>query len=259
MNGVDLEKTVISERIGHVVKITLNCPEKGNVLSEEMLSSMGILLEDMESDTDIRVLVLAGKNGVFSNGMDFDGLVKTGKNLIIPFIEALVKIRNLSKPVISVIDGNVSAGGMGLMLASDLVIATERSTFGFTEVMFGLIPAIVFPLLCERVSYKKARYLVMSSMKINMFDALNMGLIDESVKHDQLDKELKTVIQKLLFASPEALKRVKTFSDKVSRNDTVRLLYEGGEELGKLLEKKETIEAIKQFMEGGKLPWSVKR
>jgi enoyl-CoA hydratase/carnithine racemase len=252
------ERPAVIEINGHVSKITLNRPERGNVLSEEMLSSLGVLLDDTESNTCIRVVVLAGKDGVFSNGMDFDGLVKTGKNLIFPFIKTLVKIRNLSKPVISVVDGNVSAGGMGLVLASDMVLATERSAFGFTEVMFGLVPAIVFPLLCERVSYKKARYLAMSSKKINALDAQNMGLIDEFVNHDRLEKELKAVIQKLLFASPEAINRVKKYSDKVCRNKTVRLLYEGGKELEKLLEIKETIDAIRQFMEGGKLPWSVK-
>ena len=116
--------------------------------------------------------------------MDFKNLLKNVNQGIKdefhePYKDVVKIIRNSTKPIIAKIDGDVLAGGMGIALACDIILATNRSLFGLSEVLFGIIPAYVFPLLLERVNYKKARFLILTSKRLNANDAMKYGIIDE--------------------------------------------------------------------------------
>jgi len=215
------KQLVIAETKNFVTRITLNNPEKGNVVNNDNLNILNKYLNDAISSDNVRVIVLEGSNGVFSRGMDFSNLLKNYKNGIDPdfskpYKESVKLIRNSKKPVIAKIDGDVLAGGMGLALACDIVLATKRSIFGLSEVLFGIIPAYVFPLLLERVTYKKARFLVLSSKKIKSDEALNIGIVDEIAEDDKIEKLLKDYIKRILYSSPEALAVTKRYSDKLT-------------------------------------------
>jgi enoyl-CoA hydratase/carnithine racemase len=243
----------------HIAFITLSSPGTGNTVNHENLGLMTHYIQTACGDDDIRALVLRGSGGVFCRGMDFNVLL-TGEyadGFTLPYMEAVLSIRNSPKPVIAVVDGDVLAGGMGIVCASDIVIATEHARFGLSEVFFGLIPAYVFPLLLERVSFKKARYLAISSRKINPDQAHGIGLVDEVVPRDILEKTLKGYFQRILFGSPEAISLVKTYSDNLLEKDLESALHKARRQLETLLTDKNKREAIRAFQNGEPLPWSL--
>lgn len=248
----------------HVARITLNDPERGNVVNLENLNRIYDLVVEAERDDTCRAIVLEGSGGVFSRGMDFGFMLNTrdkegiDSDFGAPYARCVLKIRNATKPVIAAIDGEVVAGGCGLALACDIVIATERSRFGLTEVLFGIIPAYVFPLLLERVSLKRARYLVLTSEKLSAAEAKTFGIFDQVVPDEKLEKALAAALKRLLFASPEALSIVKTYSDDIFSERLKTAMEKAALQLSSLLEDRRNTDAIKGFMEGDKMPWVVK-
>ena len=150
--GSAVEKSVLYDLHNHVARIKLNRPKQGNVVNEDNLGLLNQYLDDAVNDENCRVIVIEGSCGVFSRGMDFKNLLKnSGEEISLefsrPYIDGVMKIRNSPKPVIAAIDGEVLAGGMGIALSCDIVLATEQSLFGLSEVIFGLIPAYVLPFL----------------------------------------------------------------------------------------------------------------
>lgn len=258
-----MEKSVLYDLHSHVARIKLNRPGQGNVVNDDNLLLLNNYMDEAVKDKDCRVIVIEGSDGVFSRGMDFKNLLKnTDKKISLefskPYIDAVMKIRNSPKPVIAAIDGEVLAGGMGIALSCDIIIATERSLFGLSEVIFGLIPAYVFPFLLERVTLKKARYIVMSSKKFSAGEYFNLGIIDDLAEDEKLERKLTEYIKRLLYSSPSALAITKSYTDKITGLNISDAVKVAGEQLTELLNEKKNIEAIQSFMEGGSVDWMVK-
>ena len=240
----------------HTARITLNRPETGNVVNAENLALLRDLVIRAEEDKDIRAVIIEGKDGVFSRGMDFKFMLGKAKDEGIsldfgsPYAEAVLKIRNCRKPVVAAIDGEVLAGGTGIALACDIVLATQRSMFGLSEVLFGLIPAYVFPLLLERVSIKRARCIVLSSEKLTAKAAERFGIFDKVVEDDALEKALTGVLKRLLFSSPDALAVVKAYSDDIFGRKMEDAMVRAERQLSALLQDKRNTDAVQAFQEG---------
>lgn len=247
----------------HVARITLNRPETGNLVNDESLTLLHEMVSRADADPDIRAIVIEGKDKVFSRGMDFGFMLKRSDNEGIaddfgePYARAVLKIRNATKPVIAAVDGDITAGGTGIALACDIVIATERTSFGLSEVLFGIIPAYVFPLLLERVSLKRARYLVLSSERLKAKDAKRFGIFDEIAEDDELEKTVSSVLKRLLFASPDALAAVKKYSDDIFGKKMEDAMAAAGRQLSTLLRDPKSIEAINAFLDGEKPSFSI--
>ena len=256
------EKSVLLEIKSFVAKITLNNPNNGNTVNDDNLNLLFRFLNDAILSKDVRIIVIEGKDQIFCKGMDFKNLLKKYQNGIksdfsSPYKQVIKTIRNSSKPVIAKIDGDVLAGGMGIALACDIILATRRSIFGLSEVLFGIIPAYVFPLLLERVSYKKARFLVLSSKCLNAEQAFEMGIVDELAEDDKIDKLLKDYLKRILYSSPEALSLTKSYSDELVRSNFDEQIDFAQKQLTELLNDDKNIAAIKSFIEGEKPEWAI--
>jgi polyketide biosynthesis enoyl-CoA hydratase PksH len=259
-----LSEAVLYDLHSHVARITLNRPEVGNVVNLESLDRLYRHLAAAEADPECRAIVVEGRDGVFSRGMDFGFMLDKSERdgidegFAAPYQRAVLQIRNSKKPVVAAVDGEVLAGGTGIALACDIVIATERSTFGLSEVLFGIIPAYVLPLLLERVSFKRARYMVLASKKLTAGEALAFGAFDEVVPNDGLEKALTGYLKRLLFASPDALAQVKRYTDTIFRQSMDDAMVQAARQLSSLLGEKKNTDAIKAFMEGEMMPWTVR-
>jgi polyketide biosynthesis enoyl-CoA hydratase PksH len=243
----------------HTAFITLNTPETGNTVNCENLELIKDYIREAVTDDGVRAIVLQGKDGVFCRGMDFTMLFKplASVHFTVPYMETVLAIHNAEKPVICLVDGEVLAGGMGLVCASDIVLCSETATFGLSEVYFGLVPAYVFPLLLERVAFKKARYLAISSRKIDAREALSIGLADDVVPSHAMKRTLKEYLQRILFSSPEAISLVKRYSDTLLEQELSSALGKARIQLESLLKNKKNLDAIKAFQAGEPLPWSM--
>ena len=235
--------------------------DKGEVVFDGAgLAQLDALLQEAEATKRCRVLVIESTPGVFCRGMDLEFLVahagEDQSDKLAAYARCMERLRGSAKAVICLIDGEAMGGGVGLAAAADLVIATTRSRFALPECVLGLIPAMVLPLLCERMPVQKARWLALSSRSIHASEAFNIGLVDEVVEGPiQLEQSLRRTLKRLLRASPSAVARLKRYSSEIATLSRVDALALGAERTAKDLIELETIAAIRGFMAGESPPW----
>ena len=207
------------------------------------------------------VIVLAGgADGTFCRGIDFTSLLAADDagaletecaRSVDAFVRCVWLIRSCGKPVIAAVDGETLAGGVGLAAACDVVIATERSTFGMPEALFGLLPAMVLPVLLERMTPQTARLLTMTARSYVAAEAQAFGLVDVVTSADALVSTVRAEARSLVRASPDAVGALKRLCGNLARTDLER----GGEMTRTLVQREQVGQAIREFMAGGPLPW----
>ncbi len=213
------------------------------------------------------VIVLAGGDGTFCRGIDFTTLLAAEDTGTLPaecarsvdaFVQCVWLIRSCDKPVIAAVDGETLAGGVGLAAACDLVVATERSTFGLPEALFGLVPAITLPVLLERMTPQKARLVVMSAGSYGAAEAQTLGLVDVVTSADTLVATVRAHARTLARTSPDAVGALKRLRGSLGLPEGRAVLERGGEMTRTLLQSEHVGHAIREFMAGGPLPWEAR-
>ncbi|MFY9469420.1 MAG: enoyl-CoA hydratase-related protein [Solirubrobacterales bacterium] len=190
------EPLVIRRTYEGVETLQLNRPEARNALSEALRSELIGAVEAADSDPDIRCVLIAGNDDYFAAGADIHAL--RDRDLVGTLDSA--RGRNLwqtvgscTKPVIAAVSGYALGGGFELVLACDIVIASETAQFGTPEVTLGIIPGGGGTQRLARVIGKqKAMELVLTGRRISAFEARDLGLVNEVVpKSEQwLEKAL---------------------------------------------------------------------
>ena len=202
-----------------VGQITLNRPQKRNSLHRELLARLQQAVDEMASRADLRLLILAARGPAFCAGMDLGEMQQAAASPDATDIwhadaeayrNLLAAIFSLKMPTIAVVQGPAIAGGLGLMLACDLVIAVDTATFALPEPKRGLTAAIVTPLLVYRAGAGHASYLLLSGKPINAQDALQRGICQEAVPADRLSAPANELADSVLTGSPLALAAAKT-------------------------------------------------
>jgi polyketide biosynthesis enoyl-CoA hydratase PksH len=213
------------------------------------------------------VVVLAGGEGKFCRGIDFTSLLAAEETGTLPaecarsvdaFVQCVWLIRSCAKPVIAAVDGETLAGGVGLAAACDLVVATERSTFGLPEALFGLVPAITLPVLLERMTPQKARLVMMSAASYGAAEAQTLGLVDVVTSAEALAATVRARARMLARTSPEAVGALKRQRGSLALAEGRAVLERGGETTRALLQSQHVGQAIREFMAGGPLPWEAR-
>lgn len=194
--------------------ITLNRPEQLNTFNSKMAGELHTSLLGMEADENVRVILLKSSGRAFCAGIDVKEL--TGKSATqyrewIEWMEnPLVAISTMKKPVIAQVQGVATANGMGLMAAADLVIASDRVKMGLTAINVGL--NCVGPILpvARCVGRKKALELLLYGSLLKAQEALELGLVNRVVAHDELDDLALSWAEDLAARSPLAVQIAKS-------------------------------------------------
>ncbi|MBV6478080.1 MAG: Crotonyl-CoA hydratase [Ignavibacteria bacterium] len=191
-------KKIIIERENGTGKILLNRPDKRNSLDEEMIGEITKAISEFETNKDIKCIIITGAGGNFCSGLYLDYLQKISEYNIIEnkidsskFKNMLLAIYNCPKPVIAMVDGFALAGGCGIASACDMIICSDKSQFGYTEVKIGFIPAIVMVFLLKKVSETHAKELLITSKFITGEEAFRIGLVNQVVPQQELEKYVK--------------------------------------------------------------------
>ena len=198
----------------HVGIITLNRPEQLNTFNSQMAGDLHSGLLDMETDGKVRVVLLKSSGRAFCAGIDVNELEGKSANQYRQWIEwmenPLVAISNMKKPVIAQLQGVATANGMGLAAAADLVIASERVKMGLTAINVGL--NCVGPILpvARCVGRKKALELLLYGNLLKAQEALDLGLVNRVVAHDDIDEEALAWAEDLAKRSPLAVQIAKS-------------------------------------------------
>ena len=183
-------QNILLDRIGGVGRITLNRPDNRNALTIDMVKEVTAGLRELQADENARAIVVTGTGTAFSAGADLSGFQKR------PYVEARERasagyelhsmLPRLGKPVIAAVNGYCLAGGCGLAMSCDFVIASEKAKFGYPEIKRALVPAIVLPRLQRLVGKRKALELVLFGDMIDANEAERIGMITRVVPHDDL-------------------------------------------------------------------------
>ena len=216
---------------GRRATITLDSQHNRNALSRQLVAELFAALEAAESDTDVRVVLLRAAGTVFCSGADLSEATADGMEEGARRIVALQRyVVTMSKPVVVRLHGAVRAGGIGLVAASDVVIADEDATFALTEVKLGLAAAIISLTVHARMNPRAAALTTLGGEKFSGREAAAYGLVTEAVPADALDARVDEVCGQLATGAPQGLRESKAILNR----DLVARIDERGEELAAL-------------------------
>ena len=202
------------EVVDRVGTVTLDQPDRLNVLDAEMPGAIADAVERLAEDADVRVIVITGAGRAFCAGADVACLNEWIERGDLAAATALVEsgdrvvraIRQAPKPVIAALNGPAAGGGANLALACDLRIASERAAIGQTFNRIGLAPDWGGTYLLPRlVGPAKAAELVFTGGMVDAAEALRLGLVNRVVPHDRLAEEVGALARTLAAKPPRAL------------------------------------------------------
>jgi len=201
-----------------VLTLTINRPERRNAMTWEVIGGLREHLQLAKVDPGVRVVVLAGAGDqAFCAGADLSGMAPhdagggtdafTDHHLARGRLAALFdEMWQLGKPTIARVQGWAMAGGFGLALACDLVVASERARFGAPELNVGLWPYMVTVPMTRSMPAKKALELMLTSRVVDADEADRIGFVTRVVPHDQLDAAVDDLARTLASKPPGAMR-----------------------------------------------------
>jgi enoyl-CoA hydratase len=197
------------DRREHIALVTLNRPEARNAISPEVSHAMAAVLDEIESDAELRAVVVTGRGEVFSAGADLK-VVAAGKANDIARGKggfAGIVTRDFPKPIIAAVNGPALAGGFEIVLSCDLVVAAETARFGIPEVKRGLMAAAGGLIrLPKRVPLAVALELAMTGDPIDADRALQLGLVNRVVPAGRVLDEAINLANRIGENSPIAVR-----------------------------------------------------
>ncbi len=190
--------------------ITLNRPDKRNALSMRLLEEMIEVLESIRKDEGIRVVVIKSRGQVFSSGHDLSEMIGKGalfyERLFETCCEMMQLIRRLPQPVIAQVEGLATAAGCQLVAACDLAVASEDARFATPGVRIGLFCSTPMVPLSRAVGRKKALEMLLTGDLVSAREAERWGLVNKVVPAEALEKEVESLVLKIVRASPSVVR-----------------------------------------------------
>ena len=212
----------ISERAPGVTQLTMARPQVFNAFDEAMIGEMDQAFLSLSQDAGVRVIVLAGEGKHFSAGADLQWMQRASEaslewNLADArrFAEMLHRIASCPKPTVAMIQGAALGGGVGLACACDIAVAAEQASFAVSEAKFGILPAVIGPYVVNAVGRRLARYLALTTTRIDARTALSMGLVQRVVTQESLEAEVDLLVKDLIAGGPGAQLEIKKLMDQL--------------------------------------------
>ena len=234
------------ERRGPFWFARLNRPDKRNALSEDLITGLGLLCDDLAADLEARALVLWGAGGNFCAGADFGRFLElmggepgAGVDPIVThnrgFGATLERLLALPVPTIAVVRGAAMGGGCGLAAVCDRVIAAEDAVFAMPEVTLGIAPAQIAPFVVRRLGATTARWLMLSAARLTSQAACEAGLADVVVPVADLSAAVRSALEALSSAEPAALRATKRIVHRSAQEALPGVLDDAAREFAGLL------------------------
>lgn len=218
------QPSLLIERDGHVVTLTMNRPDARNALDPEMICRMADAWDMIDSDDDVRVAILTGANGHFCAGADLDKLVTRSLKNLPPesdweqrirddyqlIFRGLLRTKRTVKPLIAAIEGSCIAGGVEILQATDIRVAAEGSKLGISEVRWGLFPqGGSTTRLPRQIPFTRAMEVLLTGDHYSAQEALDMGLIGRVVPEGKALEVARTIAAKIAENGPVAVRNIK--------------------------------------------------
>ena len=210
------EALVLSRVIDGVATVTINRPAAQNSFDAATGEAFIATVERAGADPAVRVVTIAANGPSFSAGGDFNWVLtwpgqtpaenKRGALMMMRVVQC---VYDLPKPTIARVQGAAVGGGIGVMLACDYAIASDKARFGLTSARNGLLAGIAIPVLIQTLGARKARQLLIHGGIFDAAEALRIGMVDRVVDVDALDAEVATLAGELKRGAPTVQALVK--------------------------------------------------
>lgn len=254
-------KTELNNGMG---RITLNRPEKRNALKREFIEQLNQSVSDLIADPDLRVMQINAEGQVFCAGMDLgemqqraespDGKSEWQKDSEV-YCNLLKTIYSLTVPTVVALQGPVLAGGLGLVLACDMIVASEDAFFMLPEPMRGITAAMVTPLLIHRIGAGSAGQLLLSGERMTARRAYQLGLCYEIAAPADLESRVETLIGAILTGSRAALEITKRHLAKCSNDQLTDQIEMSVKVSAEARETPDAREGLAAFLEKRQPAW----
>ncbi|MDQ2725727.1 MAG: enoyl-CoA hydratase-related protein [Actinomycetota bacterium] len=237
-----------------VATVTLDSPTNRNALSPALIDGLGDALGDAIIDRRSRVILLTHTGPAFCAGADLRAVGGTrAARHTVPDI--LATIADSPKPVVARVAGHVMAGGVGLVAACDLSVATDDVRFGFTEVRVGVAPAIISVVCLPKLSRADAAELLLTGERIPAARAVEVGLINRCVSSSELDATVDAWVTALIAGGPRALAAAKRLIAEVPALDRDTAFIRTAEWSAELFASEEAAEGMAAWAEKRPAAW----
>jgi enoyl-CoA hydratase/carnithine racemase len=245
---------LIYEVKGGAAFLTINRESRRNAISQEMIAAFLARLDQADQDDDVYAVCITGAGEkAFCSGADLAvTLAKEGEDPLSGarnYAKLLKKMAQFGKPLVARINGPCLAGGLGLMLSCDIVIARNDAFFSTPEVNVGIFPMMVGALLYRNVSRKKAVDIVLTGRKIPATEAESVGLITRAVEPDRLDQEVQETLKLLTSKSSIGMRIGKEAFYAMSDMPFEEAVDYLCEALGRAISTEDAMEGMMAFMQ----------
>ena len=201
---------------GAIATVTLDRPEVRNAFNDELITQLTRAFADLGARDDVRCIVLAAHGAAFCAGADLNWMKRMAdytreENLADAGALAtmLRTIYECPKPTIAQVQGDVYAGGMGLVACCDIAVALDTAHFCLSEVKLGLIPATISPYVIRAMGARIAHRYFLTAERFDAVEARRIGLVHDVVHTGALQQHVAAIAQALVGAGPEAVKACK--------------------------------------------------
>ena len=248
--------------VGGVGRITMARAEKHNAFDDGLIADLTDAFKSAGHDNNIRVVVLAGEGKSFSAGADLSWMRRIADYSDDENIDDARKLscmvralNELPRPTIARVQGSAFGGGVGLVAACDIALASEAASFCLSEARLGLIPSVISPYVGEAIGARAARRYFQTAERFDAAEACALGLVHEVVPRERLDDRLDELIGQLMDNGPQAMAASKDLirrvtagpvddamvEDTARRIADVRATDEGREGVRAFLEKRRPV------------------
>lgn len=212
------ESLVRMTRHDHVATLILNRPDKRNALNRALLSELSQAFDDLHQEKGIRAVILTGAGTAFCAGMDLAEMRETSQmerpqdrwhEDAMLYHDLLWQMLRFPKTLIAAVNGPAVAGGAGLILGCDVVLASDAASFGLPEPLRGIVAGLVAPLLVFRIGAGHAAYLLTTAERVDAPRAQQMGLFHELIDADKLWPRAKQLGDQAAQCAPQAIQLTK--------------------------------------------------
>jgi methylglutaconyl-CoA hydratase len=255
--------TLEIELKGPVATIWMNRPDLHNAFDEILIAELTAACVALDEDSDVRVVVLAGRGKSFSAGADLNWMRRAANNGINDNLNdaralagMLRTLAEMNKPTIARVQGAALGGGMGLAAACDIAIASTKAVFATSEVRFGIIPSAISPYVLRAIGSRQAYRYFQSAERIDAVRAREIGLVHEAVEPEALDAKVQEIVASLLQGGPLSQAAAKDLIRAVDgRPINDNLVEETAHRIAHLRATPEAREGIAAFLDKRQANW----
>ncbi len=248
--------TLAKHREGATVWLRLQRPAAMNAISTDLLDELNLALDEIEADESVRVVVLTGTGRAFCAGADLKALANAAGEVdpsqVVQFVayaaRTIDRLAALAQPVIAGVNGLALAGGLELLLASDIVVASTAARIGDAHANYGLIPGAGGSVrLARAVGTQMAKYLAFTGGHFPPSSPVLAGLVSEIVAPEELETRLAELATTLADKSPLGLRRMKRLINDAADQTLQDALAAEQQALGQQCRSEDFAEGIAAF------------